>query len=1178
MRISRIKLAGFKSFVDPTILELPDNLTGVVGPNGCGKSNIIDAMLWVLGESSAKHLRGDSMADVIFNGSNTRQPVGQASVDIVFDNSKGTLAGQYAAYNEISVKRQLGRDGISAYFLNGTRCRRKDVIDVFLGTGVGKGGYSVIEQGMISRVIEARPEELRGFLEEAAGISRYKERRRETQNRIQHTHDNLDRVNDIRTELETQLNHLERQVRAAERYQHLQAEARKLRARLLAVRLRNVNTGLEAGRRLAQEGETALEQALVAVRRCEDEINAKRARSHALSDAFNRAQSRFYTAAADISRLEQALSHSEQRREELDKALLEARSRVAETNEQLSRERALRDRLSGETAELTPALDAARAAEVKADDLYRRVHEEHRAWQESWDEFNAEAAELSRVERVEQLRLEHLEEDIRETDHRLQGLRAEQERLDPRALEAAADTARASCAALESQLDGLNTERERQQHELQRARAELKKSINRLAERRLEFEAVSGRIASLKQLQDAAFGRDNATLLAWLSARGADTAPRLADEIEIEAGWERALETVLKIPLDTFCSDELARVLASADRRGHLPARVTALGTEITAPQSGAQDDSRLPGAQSLASKIRCRWPLATVLAGVYAVDGLDRALPLRARLAAHESLVTPEGAWIGPNWLQLPAADAQDAGILERARLLATLSVRAEWLATQVRELAAEEREREAAGRVLEQAGEQVAQRLQELQERSAAARAELARHETQLEQARSRVARIDAEVGDLAEASGEDTRQLARVRKQLGEVRDRLAGLAHTRRELTLKRDEIRARVESMREALANTRARTHELALRLESLRVQHAATTGSLQRHGELLERLQRQCLELQDALQASQEPEQEIGRQLAAAREARAAVETELATARRDLDANEGALRDAEQRQIAAAEIVDQRRQALEQARLSIREAEVRGQDLLERIDGTGFSPAELDGENPADVTEEQIAGQLADVEARIARLGAINLAAVDEHAQAAERKQFLDAQCADLTAALENLREAMRKIDRETRTRFQETFDNTNRGLQKLFPRLFGGGHAYLELTGEDLLEAGVTVMARPPGKKNSTIHLLSGGEKALTALAFVFSLFQLNPAPFCLLDEVDAPLDDANVVRFCELVRGMASEIQFLFVTHNKITMELASHLVGVTMHEPGVSRLVAVDMEQAVQMAASA
>ena len=1175
MRINKIKLAGFKSFVDPTTLHLPGNLTGIVGPNGCGKSNIIDAMMWVMGESSAKHLRGDSMADVIFSGSGSRKPVGQAAVEIIFDNSDGALGGAYASFAEISIKRTVARDGISSYFLNGTRCRRKDIVDVFLGTGLGvRGGYSVIEQGMISRVIEARPEELRNFIEEAAGISRYKERRRETENRIRHTNENLARVNDVREELEKQLGHLQRQAKAAEKYQEYKAEERRLEAELVGLRWQRVETSRAEQLTLIETRETAVEAALATLRALEARQVELRASQVAAQDTFNARQSEFYAKSAEVSRLEQTLQHNEDRRKAFEQDLARARFNLEETSRLHAEDTQRQATLEAEIAALTPEMEAQAAAEEEAAQALRQVEASAEDWQQSWDTFNREQAGASRLEHAEQVRLELLQKGFVDAQARAQRLQDEQASLAASDVEASIEALAAELAEREADYDRLTDEQQEVRSRLQTARQEAETASGSLHSLRSELQKRVGEEASLQALQQAALGRDARSLTDWLARHGLADKSLLASQMTIESGWELAVEVALRLPLSTLCEPDLVRRMAITPT-ADLPVGRLA-GLEHGVPQGETGPRAGMPAL--LAARIESPLALQPLLAGVHAVADIEEAMALRPRLQAHESAITPQGVWVGPNWVQLPGRETVEAGVLARQRALETLSITLESLREAVaatEQTLATARETQGGLEVRERELTAALQRtfttISQLKGQLSLKQAERAR----VEERRQGIAQ---ELAQLAVQAMEHETTLDGLRERVESFRDSLAALAARGDSLNQRRREVQAALETARNAWRAAREARHALALRLEGLRSTGHSLVQALARNARLAEELKARCTDLEGALGDTLEPREELDAQLQRALAERQALEAAMKASRETLEACDSELRATDEEGVLAGRELAQRQQALEQVRLEERALQVRAQELTERLEQQGQILADVLAGLPEEAEENEWRQRLETVGNRITRLGPINLAAIDEFAQLSERKTYLDNQLADLNQALATLQEAMQKIDRETRTRFRETFDAVNEGMQRLFPVLFGGGQASLELTNEDLLEAGVTVMARPPGKRNSTIHLLSGGEKALTALSFVFSLFELNPAPFCLLDEVDAPLDDANVVRLTELLKSMADRVQFLFISHNKITMEIASQLIGVTMHEAGVSRLVSVNMEEAVALAHTA
>ncbi len=1179
MRITKIKLAGFKSFVDPTTLYLPGNLSGVVGPNGCGKSNIIDAMMWVMGESSAKHLRGDSMADVIFSGSSSRKPVGQATVEIVFDNSDGALGGAYAGFAEISIKRTVARDGVSNYLLNNARCRRKDIIDVFLGTGLGaRGGYSVIEQGMISRVIEAKPDELRGFLEEAAGISKYKERRRETETRIRHTNENLARVNDVREELAKQLSHLQRQAKAAEKYQELKNEERHLEAESLTIRWRALNQAREQQQQLMVERETAVEAALADVRRVETAQTELRATQTQALDVFNARQSEFYAKSAEVSRLEQTLQHNEDRRRALEAEQTRARFSLEETTRLHQEDLGKQAGLTYEIETLAPEETTLTAAEDEAAEALRRIEQAAEEWQVEWDSYHRQQAETGRLEHAEQVRLELLQAGFAEAQRRAELLAGEQAQLRADNLEQVITVLEADLATHELAYDTLMGEQQTLRSNLQSTRLAQEAQAQTLHRLRSELQQKIGQESSLSALQKAALGRDRAALNDWLEKNGLAQMDLLAGSLRISEGWELAVEVALKLPLSTLCEERLVERLASVSRADLPVARLGGMerGQALVNVHGAADTRAALP--PRLLDRVQCPWPLEPLLAGVYTADDLPHALAVRAQLFAHESVITPDGIWLGPNWVQLPGRETVEAGVLARQRDLEEVS---KLITTLRAEVAAAQATFEAQQRAVTDAEQQergVTQSIQTAFSARAQGKNQLEMRLAERTRVHARLQTIANEATQLAEQTAQSESTLTGLRASVFTLREQLSELARRGELLNTERREVQAALEAARGGWRTAREARHAVALKLEGLRSTHNSLALALTRNARLVQELAARCADLANVLSAAISPQEDLTVQLNAALGHRLALEEALKSSRGELDTCETALRDTDEQHVLAGREIARRQQMLEQVRLEERALQVRSQELEERLTQQGQDLTQVLAQLAEDASEDKWRERLESLATRISRLGPINLAAIDEFAQLSERKTYLDNQCADLTQALATLEDAMHKIDKETRTRFKETFDKVNTGLQALFPVLFGGGHAYLELTGDDLLATGVTVMARPPGKRNSTIHLLSGGEKALTALAFVFSLFELNPAPFCLLDEVDAPLDDANVVRLTAMLKTMSERVQFLFVTHNKITMEIAQQLIGVTMHEPGVSRLVAVNMEEAVALAAIA
>ncbi|HHJ15514.1 MAG TPA: chromosome segregation protein SMC [Gammaproteobacteria bacterium] len=1168
MRLSKLKLSGFKSFVDPTTIHFPSDLIGVVGPNGCGKSNVIDAVRWVMGETSAKHLRGDSMADVIFNGSNARKPVAQASVELVFDNSDGGIGGQYANYSEIALRRQVSRDGQSSYFLNGTRCRRRDITDIFLGTGLGPRSYSIIEQGMISRLIEARPEDLRVFFEEAAGISKYKERRKETEKRIRHTRDNLSRLNDLREEIEKQLEKLKRQARSAERFKELREQERRVKAELMTLRYQLLHEESADRRRKIKEGETRLEALTAELRAVESALEKGREEHIEASERFNEVQGRYYELGAEVARVEQAIQHGKQtrntQREELEKteqAWNEVQAHIKVDSQRL-------EQLAKELTDIKPRREQATARAEASRTARAEAEQQMQAWQTDWDSFNARTNECSQTAQVERTRIDHLERHLTQLAQRRERIEQEQQQLDSQALETEISELETQAGERQQRAQQLQEQLEQLRNRIDSLRESSRTQQHELNSVQNELQSLGGRLASLQALQQAALGEGEGVVNQWLQDQGLQDAPRLAKQLDVDSGWERAVETVLGFYLEAVCVPDLDAVAdtLSGLKQGSLSVIDTQASTQAQASTT----------ATLLSTKVRAPWSLDGLLDGVYAADSLSEALQLRARLAPHESVVTADGVWVGSNWLRVARDEDAKSGVLEREKEISKIE---EQLKEKQEKIATLEAGLELSRGELQDAEaqrEELQVEANQAHRQFSDARAQYEARRTRLEQLHTRSAALHKEAGEIGEQQDEETATLDAARKRLHEALASLETLADEREQRQAERERLRTALDTARSEAQRDRDAAHELDLRYQSQHTEQETTTQNLERMRGQQAHLQQRRDELRKALADGEAPLKAMDEELAEKLEKRLAVETELAAERRKVEEIEHRLREEEQQRHRKDEAAQQLREALNQEKMAWQEIKVRGETLLEQIGESGFELAQLVEELDEDASVDAWAEEAERLATRIQRLGPINLAAIEEYEEQSERKVYLDAQHADVTEALETLENAIHKIDRETRTRFKETFDKVNSGLQAMFPRLFGGGHAYLEMTGDDLLDTGVTVMARPPGKRNSTIHLLSGGEKALTAVALVFSIFELNPSPFCMLDEVDAPLDDANVGRFCNMVKEMSERVQFVFITHNKITMDLAHQLTGVTMHEPGVSRLVTVDVDEAVQLAA--
>jgi chromosome segregation protein len=1164
MRLSRIKIAGFKSFVDPTDLKLPGSLVGIVGPNGCGKSNTIDAVRWVMGESSAKHLRGESMDDVIFVGSSTRKPVGQASVELVFDNSDGSLGGEYAQYAEISIRREVARDGQSKYALNNVRCRRRDIRDIFLGTGLGPRSYAIIEQGMISRLIEAKPEDLRVYLEEAAGISKYKERRKETETRIRHTRDNLDRLDDLREEVDKQLAHLKRQANTAERYKLLKAEERQKRGELLVLRRRDFETSRDEQARKTAGLEAELEGVVAELRSAESAIELARGQQTESSDSFSAIQAEYYRIGGEVARIEQTIEHTRDTRHQQSRELAEVDKSLSESQMHLRDDTARIAEISASIDTDQPAFDLLQDSQKHSAELLLRAESDLQAWQSRNDAFNRRFSEVSQVAQVERSRIEQFERGIANADTRLNRLRDERSGLDLSPVRESIEL------ALAQEVEAADEEQRLQQTlALASEKQQLQKeSIRQLTEAlnqaRSRLQSGLGRLASLEALQQAALEPDSSVADSWLHLNELDERPRLAQSITAEPGWETAVELVLGPHLEAVCVDSDAVI----DRcLNDMPA------AQLTLVH--ATGNAQAPAADSLASKISGELPLNDLLSGIYIASDLGEAMCIRAQLKDGESVVTRDGLWMGQSWLRVARADAQDSVLLRETEIsklkaeLTELDQQAEQNADALAELSQQQDELETRRETQLHAFNDAVRNMSEV-------RSAIAGYKQRLEQGERRLRTLDEELAEIGQQREQEHLQLEDATGRKLEAVEQLDALEQEKARITEEQETLRTNLDNARVQRDSDRDAGQELAIRVESMRSTRAATEQNLTRmQARITQLTERQSM--LNLMLASEDDDPlvalEAGLQLHLS--AKLDSDNSLRAAREQLDAIEHRLREheqARQRHDVRAQSV---REKVQNEKMAAQEVLVRLKTLDEQLAEHDFNVQEIVESLVPEANVDAWAAELEKIERQVQRLGPINLAAIDELAEQSQRKDYLDEQHLDVTEALATLERAIAKIDRETRSRFKDTFEKVNAKVEEFFPRLFGGGHASLQMTGDDLLTAGVSVNAQPPGKRVSNIQLLSGGEKALTAVALVFAFFELNPSPFCMLDEVDAPLDDANVGRFCELVKEMSERVQFIFITHNKVTMEMAQQLMGVTMNEPGVSRLVAVDVHEAVELA---
>lgn len=1169
MRLNSLKLSGFKSFVDPTNFQVPGQLVGVVGPNGCGKSNIMDAVRWVLGESKASELRGESMQDVIFNGSTSRKPAGRASVELVFDNSAGRAAGQWGQYAEIAVKRTLTRDGTSSYYINNQAVRRRDIQDIFLGTGLGPRAYAIIGQGMISRIIEARPEDLRIFLEEAAGVSKYKERRRETENRLHDTRENLTRVEDILRELSSNLEKLEAQAAVAQKFRELQADQDEKQKLLWLLRKNEAKAEQEKVFRDIEKAQLELEEHTAKLRHVETELEHMRQAHYAAGDRMHQAQGHLYQTNSEIGSLEAQI-----------RFVIESRNRL---QSQLNSLKAQRDqwqhqgeRQQEELAEAEMRLEEhgvrVEQAQQMAQQQHDRIPSLEQAWREAQLKTTESRAKIMQIQ--QQIELESAHQ--RNASNILSSLTARCERL--------MQEKKGMSLPDTTHLANLTLQLEEKQMALEEASAQLEvaqEQLPRLEEERRAAQQqfntetannaqLEARLVALRQLQESV--QTEGKVQPWLKRHELGELPRLWQKLHIDQGWETALESVLRERTSALEVSNLD--WAKAFFNDAPPAKLALFSASGTAP---AATDAA-PGLTPFINLLQLNEPglralMQDWLHHVYLADDVHAAFADRAKLPAGGCFVTKQGHVIGRASVRFYASDSEQDGMLARQQEIENLTkqlraqqmladeaksrtVRADAALTQATQRLQELRQRVA--QLTQNAhGLQIeVMKLSEVQERFnhrstqiETDLAEIAAQESEQQQVKAesegKFEQLDIELAELQEHHEHGQTDYLSKEQQLSDARLRLRELERAAQEAEFAEKSHRNKIEELKRGIAT------------------------ALEQSAQLFASMQQGSLELESL------DDQAAQAGLQSLLEKRCDQERALADARHELDQLTQKLRQSEESRMQVERSLQPQRDRIMELQLKEQAARLNQEQYAQQLADAQADEAALSEKLHADMKASYLQGEVTRLTNAIAALGAVNLAALDELTHASERKNFLDSQHADLTEAITTLEDAINKIDKETRELLQDTFDKVNKHFGELFPVLFGGGQAKLIMTGEEILDSGVQVMAQPPGKKNATIHLLSGGEKALTATALVFSMFQLNPAPFCLLDEVDAPLDDANTERFCNMVKRMSSQTQFLFISHNKIAMEMAKQLIGVTMQEQGVSRIVAVDMESAAHFA---
>ena len=1169
MQLKSIKLSGFKSFVDPTHFEMPGQLIGVVGPNGCGKSNIIDAVRWVLGESRASELRGESMQDVIFNGSGLRKPSGRASVELLFDNADGRAHGQWSTFAELAVKRVLTRDGNSSYYVNNQVVRRKDIQDIFLGTGMGPRGYAIIGQGTINRILESKPEELRVFLEEAAGVSKYKERRKETASRLEDTQENLVRVQDILRELEKQLERLESQATVAERHNLLQTEMKSQQQLLWFVRQTEAGKEQERHANGIRDTQVQLEEQTAKLRHAEAELESMRTQQYALQDKVSEAQGALYQTNSDVSQVEAEIRYVQEARQRLqqqtqDLQLQLQRWTVQETD-------AAQAQRSAEH-ELSQAAEHELTLQNQLAELQEQLPGREEAYQDAVGRLNAAREGIANIDQ----RLASLNERMKAVSTQIDESKARQARLDAELAGMRKPDAEALQMALDRQVmaqrkvEESKTRAQEMQQRVPAADEARNRAQQQIQSANQDLAQTEAKLTALTALQASVQAQGK--IGPWLESKGLKESKRLWQDLKVESGWETALESVLRERLAAVTGKNIQEAVALA--KDAPPSRLAiVLADELPTAQVNAPADFTLLLSRiQSAGAPRVMGVLQEWLSSVFIANNLEDALHRRDKLPTGATLVTQEGHLISRVGVQLYAADSEQSGMLARAQEMESLEKQLKAQRLIQSELQGELDQCAANYQAAHQAAEQ---------------------SRIQAEHAVQEAHGFEVERMQLTQAEEQYSQRAAQIQTELTEINQQLEQFSGNGAQSQIELDQAQSEKESLQAALLEAQAnleRTSEerdqlrSGLRSAEMAAQEAAfATRSLQQRITDLQRDQStaraQIMEIQDKHAAS---EQELaGLSDAAAQEKlqglllmRSEREATLANARTEQDALLHQLREADEARLLIERSLQPMRDKVMDLQLREQAARLNFEQFATLLADAEADLTNLETRFSSDLKVGHLQSEVNRLNSEIQSLGPVNMAALDELASSRERKSFLDAQSADLNEAMQTLTDAIAKIDAETRDLLQGTFDQVNGHFGRLFPELFGGGHAELVMTGEEILDSGVQVMAQPPGKKNSTIYLLSGGEKALTAIALVFSLFLLNPAPFCLLDEVDAPLDDANTLRYSEMVARMSAKTQFVFISHNKITMEIAHQLIGVTMQEQGVSRIVAVDISSAVSM----
>ena len=1165
MRLTHLKLAGFKSFVDPTTLHIHGQRVGVVGPNGCGKSNVMESVRWVLGESSAKEMRGDSMDAVIFNGSANRKAIARASVELVFDNGLGSVGGPWAQYAEISVKRVIERDKGSTYYINNAVVRRRDVSDLFMGTGLGRNSYAIIGQNTISRIVEAKPEELRVFLEEAAGISKYKERRRETELRLRDTRENLRRVEDIRQEINNQITRLQTQAAVTQQYHALQQALSMAQARLWWINKRDAGVQWEKSQRHVEKIANDLEAQTSILRKTETELESLRQQHFEQSEAVQQAQAAYYESNALLANLETQIKHNQEAKERLLAQQQQAEQQV-ERLQTLWQE--LTQDLTLAQQESVVVVDELALVEQQVQQKQRQLPQLNLALQEyqkAYQQAQQQRQDAESTLKLEQLRLSHITSQDAQIQQRQQQLQQDLSQISfPD--QALLNQLLAQQQSGSEQIDTLRQQIEALKQQESNLHAQMRE--DRLVQSELDKRLLQ-HLAKIQSLENVVKQLSNAQQMStWLSAKQLEHSPRIWQALEIASGWELAVEAALSQHLNAVTAKQIDATLL----RDRPPSTFSYLQYDIHASQHKPHAHLKPLLDKVKVMNADLQSLLMELLSDVYVCEDDVAFLSMQTQLERHQTLVNRHGDLLFSYGVTMNACAGDNHGLLERQAEIKLLTEKTPDLEQQAKRQQAKLEQLEQQALLINQQLQQQHQALNQAVQDKHSKDIELQKLQQTQQHLQQREASIHQELALLVDKLQVHAEEIKLKQQTIAQLERHIPTLVQLAESAAQTFQTSQAALQEFNQALAQEEKYLQEKQFNKKINHNKINDIENRIKQSDEEKSRLVRQLDEISSMLSAAKM--EGLQQSLQNAILDKQEKEKSLMGTRDALAQFEQNLQQSERFRIQIEQLIHPMRDKLEQARLQEQALRLNFEQCQKRLSELDVAEESILQDMPSNAKAQQWEEQTQQIELQIDALGAVNLAAIQELNSETERKQYLDSQAADLEQAIATLEDAIIKIDRETRSRLQSTYDETNRHFAELFSDLFGGGQAKLELLGAEILDSGVHVFAQPPGKKNSTIHLLSGGEKALTALALVFALFKLNPAPFCLMDEVDAPLDDSNTVRFCEMVKKMSERTQFLFVSHNKITMEMAQQLIGVTMQESGVSRVVEVDMDAAIKM----